>query len=521
MDQFIGIDFGSTFYRTAVQKEGAAGKGEVLHKESELPYIIERSNEVPDFRFRSIKQKIGFEETVPLSGKETLVIDIVSNIFRSVREQAREALGSETYTGILTVPSCFVEKQRAALKTSAENGGFETVKLLDESMAAALALKLKTEGETSLIYAFGGGVFTVSIIRIVNGVPQALWHEGDRNLGGNDFDAAIISYLIEKYKLESSISKHFSSSIHDLKSIAEDMKLGLSHEETVEAEFSLRTQSIREQSMTMRLNRPEFESVISDHVQKSIHLTRKAVEGAGITGKNIDSVVLMGGSTRVPLVEEMVRREFGDKVVRGSDDLVLSGTVVYGTQLPKPARKVSKLAKTHVGPHTSDTDSLEKKGETVIEAVESSWLKMFDKKIIKSEAFWKKGEHDKAIGELEETQIDLSKYISILYYNRGKIQFNSDDFDSAILNYQQGLKLDKNNISIRSAYHEVCRRKADVLIEEHKYTEARSIINVGLQLYPGCKACSDMKKNIDAFISRRAHPRRSIPSHSKKGKKRR
>ena len=186
MATVLGIDFGSSLCRTAVFRDGHVESFPNRFSERKLPAMIEGTDGAVSFS--SIKQNLGFSETAPPA----------SELFRAIRQDAKEATGEEIDAAVVTVPACFTERQRAALREAAEEGGFAAVRLLDESMAALLATGIKPDTKTVLVYALGAGVFSASVFQVGGGSPRALWHEGNRHLGGNNFDAAIVSFLLAR-----------------------------------------------------------------------------------------------------------------------------------------------------------------------------------------------------------------------------------------------------------------------------------------------------------------------------------
>jgi molecular chaperone DnaK (HSP70) len=197
MDNFISVDFGTTACRTAYDKDGSFELFPNRYSDGRVPLLIERLKEPGvSFNFSSIKQKIGLEEEVAIDGKKSRIIDLAADMFRGIRDDAKTNSGEALDNVVVTVPAGFSEKQRAAMRTAAEKAGFTFVKLLDESAALILGAGIKDEGKLFLVYSLGGGIFTVSVFRILNGLPKALCHEGDRHLGGYNFDASLIHHLL-------------------------------------------------------------------------------------------------------------------------------------------------------------------------------------------------------------------------------------------------------------------------------------------------------------------------------------
>src|SRR5882762_8764474 len=260
----LGIDFGSSLCRTAVLRDGQAESFPNRFSERKLPVIVEGTDGVVSFS--SIKQGLGFSGT-PAAAAE---------LFEAIRQDAKEATGEEIQAAVVTVPSCFTERQRAALREAAVGGGFAAVRLLDESMAALLATAIKSEAKTVLVYALGAGVFSASMFQVSDGAPQALWHEGNRNLGGNSFDAAIVSFLLERLGFAPDEFIDRQESAGKLKQLAENVKIGLSKRSSEEfdvniGELFLEAAAKKSRfSVTLSFTRSDLDSLVAGMIDETI-----------------------------------------------------------------------------------------------------------------------------------------------------------------------------------------------------------------------------------------------------------
>jgi molecular chaperone DnaK len=520
----IGIDFGTAFCRAAIAKDGATEIISTRYSEggaARVPEYIKKLASFPPTRlltgayaFSSIKQKIGLEETVQVGKESVSVPNVAAQIFRALKEDAESYLPDEVYGTVVTVPSCFSDKQRNAIRQAAEEGGFETVKLLDESVAAVLASGVKEEGKVILVYALGAGVFTASLIQIVNGAPSALWHEGEKVLGGNNFDELLVRHLFEKLQLDT-----VPVPIAKLKRIAEKAKIELTKRDTTDLDASIRdlypANSLPE-DFKLTLARSDFEAMIAAHIDKTILLMEKAIEKASLSADKIGSILLIGGSTKIPLIERRVQEKFTQKIQRGSDALIVNGAAIFSAQTLSPVQKAVKPPP----PREPETPA-SKAAHAIVEnktppRAETSWLSTFEPTLTEAHLAWEKGAHEQAIATLEEHQRQVTKFIAHLYFSRGELAMTIENYQLAIDNFQKGLQYDDDLQRIQKKYHVACNRYARQLYQKGHYHEARSIIKTGIDLDVNCEHCRELRNLIEIAISRK-QPLARLP---RKGKRR-
>lgn len=517
MGKIIGIDIGTSLCRTAVYKSGSVEIIPNRFSEGKMPLLIEYSGkakqlqEVPKenittFSFSSIKQKIGMDEIIQIADRKTTAIELAADIFRAVKEDAKGYISEEICGGVVTVPPCFTEKQRAALKMAAEKGGFGTVKLLDSSTATIMDAEIQEEGKVLLVYALGAGVFTVSVFRIVHGLPQALWHEGDRKLGGNDFDASIISFIFSKLNLDTMTLKYDIPTIGKLKDLAEQIKIRLSKKTEVEFEVNL-VDFLSQDSLDnakgktkekLFLTRAEFENHICQYVENTISLTKKAIQGAGCTKEDINSIILIGGSCKVPLVTNRIREEFEKEVVLAPDELVVRGAALYATQIPiEEKTKIEQQEKEETAPLKVDIE-IARRAESQ-QTSGKSWLNAYSPYLMNAQSLWESGNQDKAIEDMEGLLEEMSSLIANLYCSRGETLLDNN-FDRALEYFEKALAYNKDSKSIKKVYHEACGKKGKELFEKGNYHEAKMTIKRGLRYMPECSGCRELLKHIEAAI---------------------
>lgn len=521
MDNFISIDFGTTACRIGHDDNGSFQLIPNRYSDGKTPLLIERprstplqyrQNEKSLFTFSSIKQKIGFEEEVTFDGRKIHVIDFATDIFRGLRDDAKTYLGGTPVNAVIAVPASFSEKQRAAIRTASEKAGFTYVKLFDESTAAILGSNLINEGKIFSVYALGGGIFTVSVFRIVNGAPKALCHEGDRRLGGQYFDAKLIHYILSILEVGSDFGNIKYAEIHKLKSLVEHLKIGLSKRDSIALDLNIGDyfDNILGKTVGSNINhifnRTDFERLIQTDIERTLDLTRKAVHGAGLTNDDIESFMLMGGSTKIPLVEKMIGEAFGKKIVRFSDETLLKGATIYGAKLPEPAEE-------RIYNHCEDGEETARKAEKMkpAEALPSkdkdmSWLDEFAQYLIDAQQSWRAGKREEAISHLEDMYQKLRKFIGNIYLRQGEMLIRIDSFDQAINSLEKGLTYEKDDKDIKQAYHKACSSKGAVLLRNGCLIEAKSVIRKGLEIEPSCMGCTKLLQEIEDALRRKQHP---------------
>lgn len=349
MSKIIGIDLGTTNSCAAVLEAGAPKiipnpeggrttpsvvafkKGERIVGESAKRQALTNPNTVI-----SIKRKMGTKEKVELEGKKYTPEEISAMILSYIKDYAEAYLGEKVDKAVITVPAYFSDSQRQATKNAGKIAGLEVERIINEPTAAALSYGLeKDEGQTILVYDLGGGTFDVSILELGDGVFEVKSTNGNNKLGGDDFDERIIDYLVKEFKKENDIDlRDDNMAMQRLKEVAEKAKKDLSGmvSTQVSAPFIAKDKDGEPLHLDMTLSRAKFEDLISDLVESTIEPVKKAIKDAKITKKDIDKVILVGGSTRVPLVYETITKELGQEPSRevNPDEAVAMGAAIQG-----------------------------------------------------------------------------------------------------------------------------------------------------------------------------------------------
>lgn len=285
---------------------------------------------------------------VEVRGKQYTPQEISAFILQKLKKSAETYLGQTIEDAVITVPAYFNDSQRQATKDAGRIAGLNVLRIINEPTASALAYGLdKKKDETIAVYDFGGGTFDISILEVGDNVVEVKSTNGDTHLGGDDIDQRIIDWIISEFKKDQGIDlSKDRMALQRLKEAAERAKIELST--TVETEINLpfiTADSSGPKHLNMRLRRAELEKLADDIIQRTIEPCRKALEDAKLTPSKIDEVVLVGGSTRIPKVQEIVKNFFGKEPHRGvnPDEVVALGAAVQGGVLAGEVKDVLLL----------------------------------------------------------------------------------------------------------------------------------------------------------------------------------
>jgi molecular chaperone DnaK len=285
---------------------------------------------------------------VEADGKTYSPSQISAFILQKMKETAEAHLGQKVEQAVITVPAYFNDAQRQATKDAGKIAGLEVLRIINEPTAAALAYGLdKTKSGTIAVYDLGGGTFDISILEIGDGVFEVKSTNGDTFLGGEDFDMRLVSYLADEFQKEQGINlRNDKLALQRLKEAAEKAKIELSS--TTQTEINLpfiTADQTGPKHLTMKLTRSKFEALVDDLVQKTIEPCRKALKDAGLTAAEIGEVVLVGGMTRMPKVQEVVKQLFGKDPHKGvnPDEVVAIGAAIQAGVLQGDVKDVLLL----------------------------------------------------------------------------------------------------------------------------------------------------------------------------------
>lgn len=350
MSKVIGIDLGTTNSCVAVLEggepvvipnaEGARITPSVVgfskNGEKLVGQVAKRqavSN--PDNTVESIKRHMGSSHKVKLGGKEYTPQEISAMILQKLKADAESYLGTTVKQAVITVPAYFTDSQRQATKDAGTIAGLEVLRIINEPTAAALAYGLdKEKDQTVLVYDLGGGTFDVSILELSQGMVEVKATSGNNFLGGDDFDQRLIDYIVAEFKKSQGVDlSKDRMAMQRLKEAAEKAKIELSGVTQTNINLPFITMSAEGPlHLDMNITRAKFEELISDLVEVTMGPTRQAMEDAKLSFKDIDQIILVGGSTRVPAVQEAIKRISGKEPHKGvnPDEVVALGAAVQG-----------------------------------------------------------------------------------------------------------------------------------------------------------------------------------------------
>lgn len=285
---------------------------------------------------------------VEAGGKKQSPSQISAMILQKMKETAEAYLGEKVEKAVITVPAYFNDAQRQATKDAGRIAGLEVLRIINEPTAAALAYGLdKKEGKTIAVYDLGGGTFDISVLEIGDGVFEVKSTNGDTFLGGEDFDMRLVEYLAGEFKKEQGIDlKNDKLALQRLKEAAEKAKIELSSASQTEINLPFITADASgPKHLTMKLTRAKFENLVEDLVQRTIEPCKAALKDAGLKAGEIDEVVLVGGMTRMPKVQEVVKQFFGKEPHKGvnPDEVVAIGAAIQAGVLQGDVKDVLLL----------------------------------------------------------------------------------------------------------------------------------------------------------------------------------
>ena len=349
MSKIIGIDLGTTNSCVSVLEAGEAKVIPNPEGGRTTPSVVAFKNGeriVGDAAKRqavtnkdtisSIKRLMGTDEKVEAAGKKYTPEEISAMILSYMKDYAESYLGEKVTKAVITVPAYFNDSQRQATKNAGKIAGLEVERIINEPTAAALAYGLdkQDKAQTILVYDLGGGTFDVSILELGDGVFEVKATAGNNKLGGDDFDQRIVDYLVETFKKENGIDlSKDKMAMQRLKDAAEKAKKDLSCVTTTQISLPFISQSEDGPlHLDITLTRAKFESLIEDLVNSTLEPVRKAMKDAKLTNKDLDKVILVGGSTRIPCVQELVKKELGQEPHKGvnPDEVVAMGAAIQG-----------------------------------------------------------------------------------------------------------------------------------------------------------------------------------------------
>ncbi|MFS0874684.1 molecular chaperone DnaK [Solibacillus isronensis] len=349
MSKIIGIDLGTTNSCVSVLEggepkvipnpEGNRTSPSVVafkNGEKQVGEVAKRQAVTNPNTIISIKSKMGTNEKVKVEDTEYTPQEVSAMILQYLKGYAEDYLGEKVTKAVITVPAYFNDAQRQATKDAGKIAGLEVERIINEPTAAALAYGLDQQDvdQKILVFDLGGGTFDVSILELADGVFEVLATAGDNKLGGDDFDDKIIAYLVEEFKKENSVDlSKDKMAMQRLKDAAEKAKKDLSGVTSTQISLPFITAGADGPlHLEMSLSRAKFDDLTKDLVERTIVPTRQALSDAGLSASELDKVILVGGSTRIPAVVEAIKKATGHEPHKGvnPDEVVAMGAAVQG-----------------------------------------------------------------------------------------------------------------------------------------------------------------------------------------------
>ncbi|WP_028307609.1 molecular chaperone DnaK [Desulfitibacter alkalitolerans] len=363
MGKVIGIDLGTTNSCVAVMEGGEAVVIPNAEGNRTTPSVVAFTKDGerlvgevakrqaitnPDRTVLSIKRHMGTDYKVTIDGKSYTPQEISAMILQKLKTDAENYLGEKVTQAVITVPAYFSDSQRQATKDAGKIAGLEVLRIINEPTAAALAYGLdKGEDHTILVYDLGGGTFDVSILELGEGVFEVKATSGNNRLGGDDFDDKVIEYLVAEFKKQSGIDlSKDKMAMQRLKEAAEKAKKELSSvmQSNINLPFITATAE-GPQHLDITLTRAKFNELTADLVEKTMGPTKQALSDAGLSAKDIDKVLLVGGSTRIPAVQDAIKNLLGKEPHKGinPDECVALGAAIQAGVLAGEVKDVLLL----------------------------------------------------------------------------------------------------------------------------------------------------------------------------------
>jgi hypothetical protein len=521
MSVFLGIDFGSVACRTVLLRDGVLEVVRNRFDERGLPPVTPvmgakaMHEDLNDggfpLAFASLKQELGSLQLVDTVAGRHHVGDKIAEILSQVREDVLSAINEPLDGTVLGIPGFYTDCPRAALREAAHTAGFSTVRLVDEGLAAVLGAAQPVERGTALVYALGAGVFSASVVAVENGRGNVLSSEGNRLLGGNQFDTALASLILKRLATNADFPHPREAAKH-LLDVAHDVKEGLSRREESLFDINLAKLFGNGDVESLAVTRSDFEGLIADSVNVTLDLAKKCLQTAGVPAASLDRIVLVGDSTGIPYVESLVAREFGAAGIRAGTTDVARGAALFGgrlgtadwkrresvadepeqpvpVQLPPPARRAPE---------------------------HGTWLAKFAPQFIEAETRWNGGDRRGSIRTVEGLCGELGAYLGTLYHSEAQGFMRDHNFGEAVdfLGRAVRLTVDPDDRErYGREYHLALNRRTAQLIEAGRFEEALLVIRKGLEINAKCPSCLKLYEIICREL------KISVPG--KPGKKRR
>ena len=508
MGKAVGIDLGTTNSVVAVLEGGEPSVIANAEGNRTTPSIVAfKSEEVlvgelakrqaitnPDNTVRSIKRQVGTNWKETFEGKEYTPQEISARILQKLKRDAESYLGDDVTEAVITVPAYFNDAERQATKEAGQIAGLNVLRIINEPTAASLAYGLEnSEDQKILVFDLGGGTFDVSVLEISDGVFEVKSTSGDSKLGGDDWDQRVIDWLIEKFKSSTGIDlSKDKMAIQRVQEGAEKAKIELSS--TSETEINLPFITANDagpQHLLEKLSRSEFENITADLVERTKEPVEKALSDAGMKFSEIDHIILVGGSTRMPAVQELVKTLTGKDPHKGvnPDEVVASGAAIQAGVLKGDVKDVLLLDVTPL------TLGVETKGGIMTKMIERNTTIPTKR----SEVF--------STAENNQTQVEihiLQGERDMASGNKSLGRFTLTDIPAAMAGTPQievTFDIDANGIIKVSALDKATNKSQDIRIEASSGLTEEEIEKMKQEAEANADADQKVKEEVDKLNS--------------------
>jgi actin-like ATPase involved in cell morphogenesis len=524
MSVFLGIDFGCGACRTVVVREGVPEVVRNRFDERGLPHVrpvlhpkvmeAEVQNGCFPLNSTSLKQELGSLQFVDTVAGRHGVADKIAEILSQVREDVLGAINEPISGTVLGIPGFYTDCPRAALREAAQSAGFSAVRLADEGLAAVLGAENPMERGTALVFAFGAGVFSTSVVSVENGRGRVMSAEGNRLLGGNYLDRTLASLILKRLGRGEDFQNPSEASRY-LLDLAREVKEGLSRREESLFDINLAKLFKSGDLIPLSVTRGEFEGLIAESVSKTIDLARKGLDAAGVPVSSLDRIVMVGGSTAIPYVESSLAKEFGIPSVRAGRIDIARGAALFGGRLGAAEWKRREAA----AGEAEEPEPVQSPAPVQLpvrrEPEQGTWVAKFVPYLTEAETRWKGGDRKGSIRTFEGLLKEMDRYLGTLYHSEAQGFLSDGNFDEAVDFLAKAAKLagdpnDRNQYV--NEYHRALNRRGAQLLAAGRLEEARLILRKALDINPKCPSCMDL------YDRARRGLRISVPG--KAGKKR-
>ena len=499
----VGIDFGNLLCRTAACLDGRVEPFSNRFSERPLPLSVEftaRAETPTPVSFRGLKQMLGIEERFLIPSGPVRVLESVAGLLWQIREDADTASRGGIRGAVLSVPAFYQDRRRVAVRDAALRGGFPAVRLVDEAVAVLTGSETTPAEGVTLVYALGAGLFSATIVRVVRGRPKVLSAEGDVEVGGLTFDSLLLARLLDRLgKDVGSLASDPERAVR-VRAVVEQVKISLSRHEEEELDLNLTDLFPGGENVRLLVRREEFETAIRGAVEQTVAVAGRALESAGLPLSAMDRVLLIGGSTRIPLVERRLEELFQTERRRAGDYDIARGAALFGSQISEDAWINRDALDPPPIPTPAPPPPPPERHRPPRAPALQSWTGMFEPYLQRAATAWARQDHTQAICAVEEMLKAGAGLLGTLHAQRGEARYLQGNFAEAIDDFRKALARSPGDTLVRDHYHRTLGHWAAQLLKDGRLMQARTTIHDSLQLGPECQHCRQLAAQIEEAI---------------------